>query len=141
MLKTKMNSTAVKRTWIEWKAPGKAPIKTETMGRERSPMMCLQVVQQQNDKEKSQRKSFKRSIQQQKSSPSKCCKKESLRRTAQPKPRLKKHPEQTKEQNLVLTETEPQRKGPHTMEPISTNSNRNRTTKQRTHTLRSQPKY
>ena len=47
------------------------------------------------------------------------------------KKHLKKHTEQMKEQNLVLTETEPQRRGP-THKGANLSTNRNRTTKQRT---------
>ena len=54
----------------------------------------------------------------------------------------KQNTEQMKEQNVVLTETEPQRREPtHKGANLSTISNRNRTTKQRTHRCQNQPKH
>ena len=82
--------------------------KRKTMKRERSPTMCLK---QYNHIEEGRRMSLKNYVQKKRQSL------QVLKRTTKlsgksPKTRLKKLPAQLKEKNLVLTETEPQRRWP-----------------------------
>ena len=82
--------------------------KKKTMKRERSPTMCLK---QYNHIEEGRRMSLKNYVQNKRQSL------QVLKRTTKlsgksPKTRLKKLPAQLKEKNLVLTETEPQRRWP-----------------------------
>jgi len=93
ILNSKMNSTAMKRTWIERKAPWKAQDRNNGKGNEPYDVPTTTERQRKRPKKEPEKKHPAK-----KAAPPSAVKKEreSLRRTARPKTRLKKPPTQNR---------------------------------------------
>ena len=110
-----MNSTTMKRIWIERKAPGKAQDRKNGKRKEPYDVPTTTEWQRKRPKKEPEKKHpTKNAVP-----PSENHQKQQLSGQRH-KTKLKKHPQQMNEQNLVLTETEPPRRGPRARQGCDT---------------------